>query len=240
MPYVILNVKKERYEQRYKYICREKDIDIKLYVSDFRELSLNLVYAFDETDDQVTILNKLIIDCIEKYAPVKRIRLNRPVAPWIKDDSIINLKAQLEHHRHKVRASKEENDRKNYQVTQNKPKKTIKTTKVAFLRKAMSSKNPKEVWGTVNRILTKQQTRIKHHPRDLNNHFTTLASKLINKENAPSKLSDISSIQENSNGFKIPHSNYDQIKKIILGLKNNCSIVTTIFQCDLSSQFQIT
>ena len=30
-------------------------------------------------------------------------------------------------------------------------------------------------------------------------------------------------MQENSNGFKIQHTNYDQIKKIILGLKNDCS-----------------
>ena len=30
-------------------------------------------------------------------------------------------------------------------------------------------------------------------------------------------------MQENSNDFKIQHTNYDQIKKIILGLKNDCS-----------------
>ena len=140
---------------------------------------MNLVYAFDEPDDQFTVLNKLILDCIEKHAPIKRIRLTRPVAPWMKDESIVNLKTQLEHHPHKARASKEENDWKNYQVTRNKLKKTIKTTKAAFLRKAMSSRNPKEVWSIVNRILTKQQTRIKQHLSDLNNHFTTLALLLL-------------------------------------------------------------
>ena len=132
MPYAILNVKKERYE-RYKYIRSKKDIDINSYVSDFRELPLNLVYAFDEPDDQVTMLHKLVLDYIEKHAPIKRVRLTRSVARWIKDKSIVNLKTQLEHHRHKASVSKEENDRKNYQVTQNKLKKTIKTTKAAFL-----------------------------------------------------------------------------------------------------------
>ena len=39
--------------------------------------------------------------------------------------------------------------------------------------------------------------------------------KLTNKDNAPSKLPGISSMQKNSNGFKIQHTNYDQIKKII-------------------------
>ena len=121
MPYAILNVKKERYEQRYKYIRSEKDLDINSYVSDFRELPLNLVYAFDEPDDQVTILNKLILDCIEKHAPIKRIRLTRPVAPWMKDESIVNLKTQLEHHRHKARASKEESDIRSLEVNSKRP-----------------------------------------------------------------------------------------------------------------------
>ena len=116
---------------------------------------MNLVYAFDEPDNQVTILNKLVLDCIKKHATIKRVRLTRPVAPWMKDESVVNLETQLEHHRHKASVSKEENDRKNYQVTRNKLKKTTKTTKAAFLRKAMSSKYPKKVWSTVNRILTK-------------------------------------------------------------------------------------
>ena len=88
----------------------------------------------------------------------------------------------------------------------------------------MSSKNPKEVWSTVNHILTKQhKICIKQHPCDLNDHCTALTSKLTNRENVPPKLPDISSMQENSNGFKIQHTNYDQIKKIILELKNDCS-----------------
>ena len=53
-------------------------------------------------------------------------------------------------------------------------------------------KKSEKVLGTVNHILTKQETLIKQHPSDLNNHFTPLASKLTNKENAPSKLPDIS------------------------------------------------
>ena len=65
----------------------------------------------------------------------------------MKNESIMNLKTQLEHHRHKARASKEENDWKKYQVTRNKLKKTIKTAKVAFLRKAISSKKTQKKYG---------------------------------------------------------------------------------------------
>ena len=144
LPYDILNVKKERYEQRYKYIRSENNIDINSYVSDFRELPLNLVYAFDEPDDQVTILNKLVFNCIEKYAPIKRVRLTRPVAPWMKEESIVNLKTPLEHHRHKASVSKEENDRKNYQVTPNKLRNIIKLPKRHFYERLCHQKTQKK------------------------------------------------------------------------------------------------
>ena len=116
-------------------------------------MPLNLLYDFDEPDDQVTILIKLILNGIEKHAPTKRIRLTGPVALRMKDESIVNLKTQNITDTKQV--SKEEHDRKNYHITRNKLKKTTKTTKAAFLRKAMSSKYPKKVWSTVNRILTK-------------------------------------------------------------------------------------
>ena len=92
---------------------------------------MNLVYAFDEPDDHYTILNKLVLDFIEEHVPIKTVRLTRPVAPWTKEESTVNLKTQLEHHQHKASASKEENVRENYQVTRNKLTKSIKTTKAA-------------------------------------------------------------------------------------------------------------
>ena len=46
LPYDILNVKKERYEQRYKYIRSENNIDINSYVSDFRELTFEFSLCY--------------------------------------------------------------------------------------------------------------------------------------------------------------------------------------------------
>ena len=64
MPYVIVNIKKERYEPRYKFIRNEKNFDIDSYKSDFKHLPLSTVFSFDDPNDQVSILNKLISDCI--------------------------------------------------------------------------------------------------------------------------------------------------------------------------------
>ena len=59
-PNTIFNIKKERFEPRYKYIRIEKNLNMNNYISDFKKLRTNLVYAFDEPDDQIDVLNNLI------------------------------------------------------------------------------------------------------------------------------------------------------------------------------------
>ena len=45
-PFVILNIKKERYEPRYKYIRDERKVDMNQYVNDLSKLPVSLVYGF--------------------------------------------------------------------------------------------------------------------------------------------------------------------------------------------------
>ena len=61
-PFVILNIKKERYEPRYKYIRDERKVDMNQYVNDFSKLPLSLVYGFEVPEGQKLNLNKLFID----------------------------------------------------------------------------------------------------------------------------------------------------------------------------------
>ena len=61
------------------------------HVTDFQQLPLNLIYSFDDPDDQVAMLNKLIIDCINIHTPLKRVKLTRLIAPWMHDSKIIEL-----------------------------------------------------------------------------------------------------------------------------------------------------
>ena len=83
--YAIFNIKKERYEPRYK---DKENTNIKNYISDFRQLPLSIVYGLDDSNDQLSVFNKLISDCIEQHAPLKRVKLIRPIAPWMKDPDI--------------------------------------------------------------------------------------------------------------------------------------------------------
>ena len=149
--YVIFNIKKVKYQPRYKFIRNEKTLDMNSYTSDFQQLPLNLVYSFDDPKDQVSIFNKLVVDCINTHAPLRKVKFTRPVAPWMNDPKIANLQKDLDTQHTIYRNHKSSNNHTNYQNTRNKLKKSIKDT------------------------------------------------------------------------FKINHTNYDEIRKILLRIKNDCS-----------------
>ena len=89
--YVIFNVKKKKYQPRYKFIRNEKTLDLNSYISDFQQLPLNLVSSFDEPENQVSIFNKLVVDCIHFRAPLRKVKLTRPITLWMNDPKIANL-----------------------------------------------------------------------------------------------------------------------------------------------------
>ena len=74
----------------------------------------------------------------------------------------------------------------------------------------------------MHRILNKQHDRIKLHPSDINNHFTSLASRLTRKIN---ELYDFTEFFQNisddvnADTFKIKLKIYDEVRKILLGIK---------------------
>ena len=66
-------------------------MNLENYINDFSQLPLSTVYSFDDPDDQVETLNKLITDSLSRHAPIKRTKFTRPPASWMKTLDIINL-----------------------------------------------------------------------------------------------------------------------------------------------------
>ena len=87
-PYGIFNIKKERYEPRYKYIRDEKDLNMNDCVADFKRLPTSIVFGFDDPNDQKSMLNKLITDCIADHAPIKKVEFTLPPALRMKNPEI--------------------------------------------------------------------------------------------------------------------------------------------------------
>ena len=205
------------------------------YTSDFQQLPLKLVYSFDDPEDLVSIFKKLVVDCVSTHAPLRKVKLTRPVAPWMNDPKIANLQKDLDTHLTVYRNHKSSSNHTNYQNTRNKPRKTFKETKVSFLRKAFSNKQPAKVWDAAHSILNKQHDRIKLHPSNLTNHFTSLASHLTCKINEPYDFAEFfQNISDyvNADTFRIKHTKYDEVWKILLGIKTTVLRAMVAYQYD--------
>ena len=68
------------------------------YVADFKLLPTSIVFGFDDPNDQIAMLNKLMTDCIADHAPLKKVKFTLPSAPWMKEPELVTAKKHLEHY----------------------------------------------------------------------------------------------------------------------------------------------
>ena len=102
----------------------ERKVDTNQYVNDFSKLPLSLVYGFEEPEDEISILNKLFSDCLESHDPTSRVKLTRPIAPWMKDPTIVSDRQKVEISRIKSRDSKNSKEHQKYLEDKKQYKKT--------------------------------------------------------------------------------------------------------------------
>ena len=88
-------------------------------------------------------MNDLFTDCIESHAPTDRVKLTHPIAPWMKDPTIVSDRQKLELSRIKSRDSKNPKEHQKYLKEKKQYKKTIKDKKNSFFRKVFFFKKSK-------------------------------------------------------------------------------------------------
>ena len=60
-------------------------------MDDFKTLPLSLVYSFESQNEQLDTLSKLILECIERHAPLVKTKFIHAPAPWMKQLDIAGL-----------------------------------------------------------------------------------------------------------------------------------------------------
>ena len=185
----------------------------------FLVITWTAVYSFDDPDDQVKTLTKLITDFLSRHAPIKRTKFTRPPAPWMKTLDIINLQKKRNELRTAARRTQTESDWELFRNTKNELKYKIISAKRTFYKKALESKNLKTIWRTIYRILKPNPERCTASPTPLNNCYSSLAADLTgftstSESNVPSN------INENQDTFTLKLTT---VKKEINNLKNGCS-----------------
>ena len=178
-PYIIVNIPTNKYEIRYKFIRNLKHFDLETYINDFKTLAFAAVYSFNEADDQLDTLNKLILSVIDKYTPLVKTKFTRPPAPWMKDIKINNFNVNeiIEDMKHTKYPTDE--NWETCRESRNKIKKAIKEKKTQFYRKVLSSKNSKEIWKVIHRILSPNMNTLQADPSALNVFFNKTTERLV-------------------------------------------------------------
>ena len=80
--------------KRLKHIRGMKNFKEESFVEDFSTLPMSIISCSDDPYEQLESLNSLILECIERHAPLKRIRVTRPPVPWMKCPYIKDLQKE--------------------------------------------------------------------------------------------------------------------------------------------------
>ena len=90
-PFACINVHVNQYQPRYKYIRNMKTFYEQEFISDLYTLPLNIVYSSDDPEEQLEYFNSMFKECLERHAPLWRVRVTRPPVPWMEDGQIRSL-----------------------------------------------------------------------------------------------------------------------------------------------------
>ena len=166
-----------------------KNFDLQKYIDDFKQLPFSIVYSFGNPDDQLDILNKIILECIERHAPLKTAKFIRPPAPWLKDLDIVTLQNQRNKLTYKAHSRSTRSAWAAYRKVRNEIKYNINTTKTSFYKNILNSKNTKDIWKIIHRILNPKSTTLKGNLNYINGFFNSTTTRVTTKE--PVKTCDI-------------------------------------------------
>ena len=226
-PYVCVNAWITRYTPRHKFIRNDKQFSETAFIDDFAVLPFEIVYAFDDPNDKIATFNRLVTDCLDRHAPLKKTKVIRPSAPWLNDPSIHPLQVDLANqHLEAYARSPKKGAWDMFRHTRNKLKKVIKKAKRSFMITALSSKQRKEVWRTIHLILYPSQLPLRVDPDDLNRHFASTAERVT--ASSPVLNEDIYRLingltDDSHSSFRFRHVTHQEVLREIKGLRSDCS-----------------
>ena len=110
-------------------------------MDDFKTLPLALVYSFEDPNEQLDTLNNLILEYIDRHAPLVKTKFMHTPAPWMKQLDIADLQKKRDNYRFLAHHSPTEENWVKFRDIQNrlnqKSKKQKQPTKKCYLPKTV-------------------------------------------------------------------------------------------------------
>ena len=195
-----VNVRVRRFQPRYKWLRLERKFVTEEFLEDSANLPYSVIYGLESPDDMVNALNTLFSECINRHAPLKRVKLTRPPAQWMNANEIRQLQADRDRLRFEAHKTNSDDSWKAFREVRSKIKSVINKTKQNFIKTALSSKRPKEVWKMIHRILHPNKKPLNADPDRLNDFFINTNERILGtKPTTPSDLLEfIDSLSEDT------------------------------------------
>ena len=105
----------------------------------------------------------------------------------MKQLDIANLQKKWDNYHYLAHHSPTEENWAKFRDIRNKLTSKIKETKAAFYKNILSSKNSKEIWKVVHRILKPNDNTLKVDTNKLNKYFSNTASRLVSRKSMSKK-----------------------------------------------------
>ena len=213
---------------RYKFIRDIRNFNPDVFKENFPTLPLSVIYYSDDPDEQLESLNTLISECLERHAPLRKVRVTRPPSPWMKDPLIEELQKKRDAARFILRQTSTDAAWHDFRLVRNKLKSAIRTARKAFIEKVLYSNKSREVWKVIHRVLKPSARTLRLDPDELNNFFATTAQRTLETQATP--IEDLTCLIDNlpdvpSGGmrFQLSPVTSENVLQVIKNLRSDCS-----------------
>ena len=154
---VVFAVKKAGVCKAHAEICEMRSFkryNKEQFRSEVADIPWSVVESFDDLNDAVSAWNTLFIDVANCHAPIKKLRIKRPIKPWITKE-LKELMAERDY-AFKVarRSGKEQGKWDNFRKLKNLTNRKIKAAEALYYKNLIeSTQGLKEMWRTLNSAL---------------------------------------------------------------------------------------
>ena len=189
---------------------------------------LAVIYYSDDPDEQLETLNTLVSECLERDGPLRKVRVTRPPAPWMKDPLIKEFQKKRDSARFTAHQTSTDAAWHECRSVRNKLKSAIRTARKAFIEKAFYSNKSREVWKVIHRVLKPSARPLRFDPDELNDFFATTAQRTLETRATPIEdltclIDNLPDVPSGSMRFQLSPVTSENVLQVIKNVRSDCS-----------------
>lgn len=220
-----LTIKKNKNEPKFvEYRCFN-NFNFNYFLEDMQELPWSNIIMEHNIDDKINIFNNLILALFNKHAPLKKVRVSKPKAPWLTPDLKIFMK-QRDLALQKFKQTHLEHDWIEYKRLRNFTLSVVRKEKKKYINSLCDEKNTRKLWSTLKDFNIRSNNNFYNipqeisNPDEINNFFTSFLQNVNGKSDDKIRFYN-NNYYNNDNKFSFKLASVEEVSLILHSLKSN-------------------